>query len=575
MNGVQSSDNNDQGDTGSMEGVEQESSTNDTPGSRIDHDKSIAVEEMPAAESHHGAERQIRDSGSQHPLGNQHFPTRGQVDLVPSWIKKRYAESPIAPPLPSVMAQKYGLWKDDLDFVAGRGLYWGTAAPRQADRRLESRQLAENGEEQVRVKRHKYPSCASCLVQGRKCSKERPICAQCRSKDGIASSSKDVPAVCSYPIDRASAPDSKRRYSRGMINPKRKKTLDTNLAAELEHQYSGLHVGEDDNTLNDGGPSNGGMPTDEPSNDGSWKVGVQGEHDLDEEPEVAIKEPARSEWLAEALFAEDEGRGYHTAKIPKKRGRPWKVQEGEAPVKIRRPVGRPRKVRMEEELVKVRRPVGRPRKEPGHHELDDLHMPFESHKRVESVSQKQKDAKKAKLKSKLKVKSKAKGKDRDKVKDKDKYKGVPALRRREFSRQVMVGYLKDTTRKLNALSTWTESPTTPTGYQEQVEIELVTEDGVEDERGMETTTPVIPKYKEQIASTFRPWVAQKDEKVSLSVCGRRLFTSSIIIFAYSSGVYFVNDFLCYTSPSRHKFLARSSLLRVLLLHSCQPKSGYV
>ncbi|KAG0287471.1 hypothetical protein BGZ96_008588 [Linnemannia gamsii] len=544
--------------TGSAESLEQESTTNDTPGSRIGHDKSTAEEEMPAAYSPRGAERRSRDPGSQQPPGNQHSPTQGQVDLIPSWITKRYTESPVAPPLPSVMAKKYRLWKDDLDFVAGRGLYWGTAAPRQAGWRLDSHQSAENGEEQVRVKRHKYPSCAPCLERGRQCSKERPICAQCRSKDGVASSSKDIPAVCSYPIDRAFMPDSERRYSRGMINPKRKKTLDTNLAVTLEHQYSGLYVSEDDNTLNEDGPSNNGIPTDGPSNDGSWKVGAQGEHDLDEEPEVAIRESARSEWLAKALFAEDEDREYYTTTIPKKLGPTWVVQEeGEAPVKIRRPMGRPRKVRTEEELVKVRRPVGRPRKVRTEDELVKVRRPVgrprklrteeepvkvrrpvgrsrkelahhesdESHKRVESASQKGKDTKKAKLKAKLKVKSKAKSKDRDKD------NGVPALRRREFSRQAMVKYLKDTTRKLNALSTWTEGPTTPTGYQEQEEIEVIVEDGVEDACRMETTTPVIPKYKQQIASTFRPWVAQKDEKVHLSVCVQEIISD----FAYKLG----------------------------------------
>ncbi|KAG0286075.1 hypothetical protein BGZ97_007564, partial [Linnemannia gamsii] len=352
-----------QGDAGSTEGVQQGSASNDTPGSHIDHGKSIAEKETPAAESPHRSKRQDRDSGTQQPPGNQHVPTQGHVDLVPSWIRERYAESPVAPPLPSMMAQKYELWKDDLEFVTERELYWGTAAPRQTDQRMESHQSAENGEEQDRMRRRKYPSCAPCLVQRRKCSKEKPVCAQCIPKDGVASS--PAPTVCSYPIDRAFVPESKRRYARRVPNPVRNKLLETNLAVVLEQQYSALYVGEDDSSLNDEGPSNSGMPAEEPSNNGSWKVGVQGEHDLDEGTEVAIKESARSEWLAKALFAEDEGRGYHTAKIPRKRGRPPKVREdGEAPVKIRRPVGRPWKVRTEEEPVKARRPVGRPRKEP-------------------------------------------------------------------------------------------------------------------------------------------------------------------------------------------------------------------
>ncbi|KAF8938277.1 hypothetical protein BGZ47_008651 [Haplosporangium gracile] len=505
-----------QGATESIEGVGQELGANDTPGSHIDQDDGTAEKTVTVEQD--------------------------QIDLVSSWVAKRYSQSPVRPPLPSMMARKYELWKDDLDFVAERDVYWGTVAPRLADRRSESHQPQAHEVEQEEEDR---PSCAPCLVQGRECSKERPICTQCQSENDVTSTAEKAPTMCSYPVGKTSVSDSRRQSAKR----KRRRNLEANLAVAVEYLGGELDESEGEELSNDD-PSNDNPSNDGPSNDEPWRVGVQGERDPDEEAESAVKESARSEWLAKALFAEDEGRGYHgPAKIPRKRGRPWKIPPEEQPIKIRRPVGRPRKVPTGEELVKIRRPVGRPRKVP----MEGVEL-YESDKPlglVRSVSQERKAVKIAILKAKLEEKPKGKGKGKDKDKDKDKHENTAkvAPQRREFTTRVMERYLKDTTRKLNALGTWTEVPNTFTGDQEQKGLEVVAKAGVKDESDEETATPVISKYKEQIASTFRPWVAQKDEKVIPSACD--LPDTSLLQALH----YYASYYYTHVSPSPDMFEA--------------------
>lgn len=457
------------GAAGPMEGVELEVKTNNT------------AEKAPTAEAPHIRNRRRRKSGSQRPPRKNTATNQYQVDLVPTWVAKRYSQSSVRPPLPSVMAQTYGLWKDDLDFVAEREIYWGTTAPRMADLGLESHQPVEDGEEQEEDR----PSCAPCLDQGRKCSKEMPICAQCESEE--------APAMCSYHIGGASVPASKLQS----MTKKKRRILDANLAVAVEYLDGAMDDIEDEDLSNDG-----------PSNDEPWKVGVQGERDSHEEADSAVKESAKSVWLAKALFAEDEGRGYHgSAKVPRKRGRPWKIPPGEEhPVKIKRPVGRPRK-EPTEEPVKIKRPRKVAMKD------EELLEPGRS----------ESQEKKAVKMAILKAERKGKNKDKNKGNGKDKVKTAP--RRRGFTGRGMERYLKDTTRKLTALGTWTEAHKSSTGVQEQKSSEVVAEAGVKDESDGETATPAITKYKEQIANTFRPWVAQKDEKVIPSACGKRLLAS--------------------------------------------------
>ncbi|KAG9072708.1 hypothetical protein KI688_000483 [Linnemannia hyalina] len=442
-----------------------------------------------------------------------------QVDLVPAWVAKRYSQSSVRPPLPSVMARKYELWKDDLDFVAERETYWGTVAPRLADLRLESRQSAEDGEEQ---EEHRL-SCTPCLDQGRECSKEMPICAQCRSEE--------APAMCSYHVDRAYVPDSKRQGA----TKKKRRILDANLAVALEYLDGAMDDIEDEDLSNN-----------DPSNDDAWKVGVQGERDPHEGADSAVKESAKSDWLAKALFADDEGRGYHgPAKVPRKRGRPWKLPPGEKqPVKIKRSVGRPRKDPTEEEPVKIKRSWNVGMKD------EELLEP------ARSVSREKVAVKMAILKAERKGKNEDKNRGKGKGKLKDMAKAAP--QRRGFNGRVMERYLKDTTRKLNALGTWTEAHKSPTGDQGQERSEVIAESGVKDESDGETATPVVTKYKEQIANTFRPWVAQKDEKVIPSACG--LPDTSLLQALH----YYASYYYTHVSPSPDMFEAMDMTSHVAL-----------
>ena len=462
----------DQGTARPMESVRLKVKANNTPGG------------APMAEAPPNRNRGRRKSGSQQQPRKNTTAKQYQVDLVPAWVAKRYSQSSVRPPLPSVMARKYGLWKDDLDFVAEREIYWGTVAPRLADLGLESHQPVEDGEEQEEDRL----SCAPCLDQGQECSKEKPICAQCKSKK--------APATCSYHVDRAFVPGSKRQDA----TKKKRRILDANLAVALEYLNGAMDDIEDEDLTND-----------DQSNDGPWKVGVQGERAPHEEADSAVKESAKSIWLAKALFAVDEGRGYHgPVKVPRKRGRPWKIPPGEEqPVKIKRPVGRPRKEPAGEEPVKIKRPWKVAMKD------EELLEP------VRSVSQAKKAVKMAILEAERKGKNK--DKNRGNVKDKLKNSAKVAPRRRGFTGRVMERYLKDTTRKLDALGTWTEAHKSPTGDQEQKRSEVVAEAGVKDESDGETVTPIITKYKEQIANTFRPWVAQKDEKeIGRASCRERV-----------------------------------------------------
>ncbi|KAF9551872.1 hypothetical protein EC957_004196 [Mortierella hygrophila] len=445
-----------------------------------------------------------------------------QVDLVPAWVAKRYSQSSVKPPLPSVMAQKYELWKDDLDFVAKQETYWGTVAPRLTDLRLVSHQPVQDGEEQE----ERRLSCTPCLDQGRECSKEMPICAQCRSEE--------APAMCSYHVDRAYVPDSKRQGA----TKKKRRILDANLAVALEYLDGAMDDIED-----------GDLSNDDLSNDGAWKVGVQVERDP-HEADSAVKESAKSDWLAKALFADDEGRGYHgPAKVPRKRGRPWKIPPGEKqPVKIKRSVGRPRKDPTEEEPVKSKRSWKVGMKD------EELLEP------VRSVNREKMAVKMAILEAERKRKNEDKNRRKGKGKLKDKLKDTAkaAPQRRGFTGRVMERYLKDTTRKLNTLITWTEAHKYPTGDQGQERSEVVAEAGVKDESDGETATPVVTKYKEQIANTFRPWVAQKDEKVIPSACDPP-DTSLLQALHYYTSYYYT-----HVSPSPDMFEAMDMTSHIAL-----------
>ncbi|KAH7059645.1 hypothetical protein BKA57DRAFT_431958 [Linnemannia elongata] len=487
-----------------MEGVELEVNTNNTP------EKAVKAQAPP--------NRNRRRRSQQLPRENT-AAKQYRIDLVPTWVAKRYSQSSVRPPLPSVMAQEYRLWKDDLDFAAEREMYWGTAAPRLADQRLESHQPVEDGEEQEEDR----PSCAPCLDQGRECSKVMPICAQCRSEE--------APAMCSYHVNRASVPDSKRQGA----TKKMRWSLDANLAVALEYLNGAVDDIEDKD-----------LPNDNPSNEGPWKVGLQSERDRHEEADLAVKESAKSDWLAKALFAEDEGRGYHgPTKVPRKRGRPWKIPPGEQPVKIKRPTGRPRKERTGEELVKIK-----PRKAADEALLEPVRSLTEEKKAVKTAILK------AERKGKNKERNRGNGKDRLKDKLKDTVKVTP--RRRGFTGRVMERYLKDTTQKLNILGTWTEAHRSPTGDQEQKRSEVVAEAGVKDENDGETATPVITKYKEQIANTFRPWVAQKDEKVIPSACD---FPDTSLLQALH---YYSSYYYTHVSPSPDMFEAMDLTAHIAL-----------
>jgi hypothetical protein len=107
--------------------------------------------------------------------------------------------------------------------------------------------------------------------------------------------------------------------------------------------------------------------------------------------------------------------------------------------------------------------------------------------------------------------------------------------------QNLRGILKSTSRMLKATGTWTEAPTPSVQGQEleSTEVTSNTDESDEDDKtdvgnelDGETTTAPIPKYKKQIADTFRPWVAHQDEKIIPSACGKH--TCSCISFIVCS-----------------------------------------
>ncbi|KAF9340428.1 hypothetical protein BGZ91_002120 [Linnemannia elongata] len=206
------------------------------------------------------------------------------------------------------MAQEYRLWKDDLDFAAEREMYWGTAAPRLADQRLESHQPVEDGEEQEENR----PSCAPCLDQGRECSKEMPICAQCRSEE--------APAMCSYHVNRASVPDSKHQGA----TKKMRWSLDANLAVALEYLNGAVDDIEDKD-----------LPNDNPSNEGPWKRMRAGDITVPLRSPTGDQEQKRSEVVAEAGLKDESDGETATPVITKYKEqiantfRPWVAQKDE------------------------------------------------------------------------------------------------------------------------------------------------------------------------------------------------------------------------------------------------------
>ncbi|KAG0365491.1 hypothetical protein BGX24_004130, partial [Mortierella sp. AD032] len=368
------------------------------------------------------------------------------------------------------MAQKYGQWKDDLDFVVGQEMYWGTVAPRLPDRGLGSRPSEENGVGQ----RREGTRCTPCILQGLKCSGDKPICIQCRSKSRIASSTGESLAMCSYPINRAFVPESKRQIIRRRL---RGELFESNLAAAVEYLDSRLDGGEEAAQSRD---------------DGSWRIGVKGERVSDEEAESMVPVRERTNWLARALL--DEGPESRTSD---------KTQTGTESDTVGK---------AQDGVV-----------EPG--------LPLK-HKRRSSTQGTQQSRRR--VVEEL-IRSPA-------------MKGVRSGRRSTIptAHVKMMKVMKNASQTLKATGTWTVAPGMSMQGQdlESASIASDTDESGEngenddsDDSGMKAKTPTIPKYRKQIANTFRPWIARKGEKVIPSACDLPETTFLQALHYYASYYY--------------------------------------
>ncbi|KAF9124203.1 hypothetical protein BGW39_008392 [Mortierella sp. 14UC] len=468
--------------TGSMEGLEQEAMEGLEQEANTSEAQDVDMSE---------AQGPSNDQSS----GREQGPT---TKKAPSKRKRRRQNSTSQPSYQGT-AQKYVEWKDDLEFVAVQGAYWGTVAPRLPDRALGLSLSKKNGDEQKR----EGAICTPCILQGLKCSGDKPICTQCRPQDGVASSAGKAPAMCSYPINRAFVPKSKHITRRRM-----REDLESNLAAAVE--YLDGRVDSDEEGGEEGGKEGGKEPT--PSSEGSWKTGVQGEAESDEGEDSLVPAPERTVWLAKALLAE----GRMSRASDKTQTETGSGPAEEAQDRADKPI-QPRK-------------RGRPR--------------GSTKTRSSPESSKMRNSRGGVIARLL----------RTDFKPTRPRRGVLSGRNPPKLRNI----LKSTSRMLKAAGTWVEAPTTSAQGQELGSTGVISNTDESDEDGKiddgddldtEKTTPPIPKYKKQITGTFRPWIARQDEKIIPSACDLPE-TSFLQALHYYASYYYT-----HVSPSPDMFEA--------------------
>ncbi|KAF9902419.1 hypothetical protein EC991_004966 [Linnemannia zychae] len=435
--------------------------------------------------------REVGMSEAQSPRNDQDSSRdQATVDNAFRERKRRRRDSKSQPqqPLPDSqgIAQKYGEWKDDLEFIATRGTYWGTVAPRLPDYVSKFSLSKGNEDEQKR----EGTSCTPCILQGLDCSGDKPICAQCKPQDGVASSTSKHLAMCSYPINRAFIPKSKHVTRRKM-----KEVLESNLAAAVE--YLDGRSDSDEEGGEEGGEE--GVKGAISSSEGSQKTGTQSEADS------VVLVPERTVWLAKALLAEgrENRASYATQTETRSKVAEEAQDKSDKPVQLRKR-GRPRGSRTTTTRDSRGRVISR----------------------LLRCDAKPRKSRKGELLAR----------------DPSKLRNI----------------LKSTSRMLKAAGTWIEAPTTPPPGQELESVGAVSSTDESDENGKndiddnldtETTTAPIPKYKKQIANTFRPWVAQRDDKVIPSACDLPETTFLQAIHYYASYYY------THISPSPDMFEA--------------------
>ncbi|KAG0212202.1 hypothetical protein BGX33_003787 [Mortierella sp. NVP41] len=507
----------------SIEGLEQEGSTSEMRisdgGQDNDKDQERSVERNPR-----GRKRRRQNPRPEQPPGKGEAIPSDHGGTASNRTVRHYTQHTVQHSLPSVMAQIYALWKDDLDFVAGQETYWGTVAPRRPDRGWEERNQslpsAEDTQEQEQEGRSSGvnygTACTPCRSQGLQCSGHKPVCFQCyNSQDRFAatndkgrgsssntSSSNAVPTSCSYPNGGFSGFSLPKSNSRA-----RKPRVYVNLAATMDYPGEKLADWKERRTSSRKG--------------GQWKVGEQGGTQPMVEAEMATAtQPktrarrgpkpkgetsslTRQQWLVQALFVEDENGEYPKQPAPAKEDRP----EG-FPKLL--PRGRHAKKRPEEPVQEDSAQKEPAQKEPAQKEpaQEESVQPTSTRGRPK------------------KAPTRAKGRPE---------KEPP---KKELSKIVSRAHpVYGPPRTQEAVRTDEEDADEVTGAD--------AEDGID----YGATTPVSVNYKMQIASTLRPWIAQKDEKVIPSACG--LPETSFLHSLH----YYTSYYYTHASPSPDMFEA--------------------
>ncbi|KAG0268630.1 hypothetical protein BGZ95_002395 [Linnemannia exigua] len=307
--------------------------------------------------------------------------------------------------------------------------------------------------------------------------------------------------MCSYPINRAFVPESKRHVVRKKL---RGEFLESNLAAAVEYLDYELEGGED-------GSEDSSEEAAQSRDDGSWNIGAKDKEEFDEEADPTVPVLERTKWLARALL--DEG------------------LESRASDKTRTGTGSEAAGKVHDGTVE---PV-QPRKRKRH----------SSSRRTQQYCRRVVEDLIRSPQPEYSIMAR---------------KGVLSGRRSTIptAHVKMMKVMKNASQALKSTGTWTVASGTSTQDQGSEAASVASdtdengengESGDRDDSDMKAKTPAIPKYRKQIANTFRPWVARKGEKVIPSACDLPETTFLQALHYYASYYY------THASPSPDMFEA--------------------